>query len=298
VNERTIPGAGDIDLRLTLSPLRHGPQDPTFRSDGGSIWRAVRTPDGPGTVSYIKVGAEVVVRAWGPGAEWLLEMAPDAIGLNDNPDDFRPPDTLLRTFHRARAGLRMCRSNAIVQTLVPTIIEQRVTTVEAHRAYRYLVHVYGEPAPGPMPLKLSPDPKVLASLPYHAFHRFGIERGRATYIKAVCSYAKRLEETVTMDRDTARRRLRALPGVGPWTIAEIERVCFGDPDAVRPNDYHLPHVVSWVLAGERRSDDERMMELLEPYRGHRARAALLMELCAGGAPRRAPRARLRNIERH
>ncbi|MGH2807165.1 MAG: DNA-3-methyladenine glycosylase family protein [Actinomycetota bacterium] len=297
MNERTILAPG-IDLRLTLSALRHGPRDPTFRVEGAAVWRAVRTPGGPGTVRYERAGDDVKVAAWGPGADWLLDAAPDAIGLNDNPDDFRPPDTLMRTFHRSRAGLRMCRSNRIVQTLVPTILEQRVTTVESHSAYRYLVHVLGEPAPGPTRMKLPPDPKVLAALPYHAFHRFGIERGRATTIRAVCSYAKRLEETVTMSREIARKRLRALPGVGAWTIAEIERVVFGDPDAVRPNDYHLPHVVSWVLAGERRADDERMMELLEPYRGHRARAALLMELCADHAPRRAPRARLRNIERH
>ena len=101
-----------------------------------------------------------------------------------------------------------------------------------------------------------------------------------------------------MSRADARRRLSALPGVGAWTVAEIERIVYGDPDAVRPNDFHLPHTVAWVLAGERRATDERMMELLEPYRGHRARAALLIELCAEGAPRRAPRQRIRNFTRY
>jgi hypothetical protein len=40
-----------------------------------------------------------------------------------------------------------------------------------------------------------------------------------------------------------------------------------------------------------------MMELLEPYKGHRARAALLIELSGNTPPRRAPRMRVRDIAR-
>ena len=47
-------------------------------------------------------------------------------------------------------------------------------------------------------------------------------------------------------------------------------------------DLHIPHMVSWHLAGERRGSDERMLELLEPYRGHRGRVVRL--LLAGAVP--------------
>ena len=60
-------------------------------------------------------------------------------------------------------------------------------------------------------------------------------------------------------------------------------------------DYHLPNLVGSVLAGERGGDDARMLELLEPYRPHRARVIRLIE-SAGSAlwgarrgPRGAPR---------
>jgi 3-methyladenine DNA glycosylase/8-oxoguanine DNA glycosylase len=57
----------------------------------------------------------------------------------------------------------------------------------------------------------------------------------------------------------------------------------GDPDAVPTGDLHLPHEVAWALAGEERADDRRMLELLEPYRGHRFRVLRL--LLAGGRVR-------------
>ena len=72
-------------------------------------------------------------------------------------------------------------------------------------------------------------------------------------------------------REAAYRALRAFPGIGPWTAAEVGIRAFGDPDAVSVGDFHLPSVVTWALAGERRGTDERMLELLEPYRGQRGR---------------------------
>ena len=300
MDHRVFAGAAEISLRLTLAPLRHGPQDPTIHLPYGAreAWRGLRTPDGPAAARYAYEGNDIRVDAWGPGAQWALEHAGDAIGINDDRGEFEPHDDLMRRLHAWRSGLRMPRSNAIVQTLVPTILEQKVTTVEAHTAYRKLVYRYGEPAPGPFRVWVPPDAKTLAALPYDAYHPFGIEARRADFIRTACSYGKRLEEIVVMPREEGRKRLRALPGIGPWTVAEVERVALGDADAVRPNDYHLPHTVAWVLAGERRGTDERMMELLEPYRGHRARAALLIELSGNTPPRRAPRQRIRAIQNY
>jgi 3-methyladenine DNA glycosylase/8-oxoguanine DNA glycosylase len=83
--------------------------------------------------------------------------------------------------------------------------------------------------------------------------------------------------------------------VGRWTAAEVAIVALGDADAVSVGDYHLPHQVAWALAGQSRGDDARMIELLEPYRGHRGRVIRLLE--AGGitAPRFGPRLPLQSI---
>ena len=60
-------------------------------------------------------------------------------------------------------------------------------------------------------------------------------------------------------------------------------------------DAHLPNLVAWALAGEPRGTDERMLELLEPYRGQRGRVLRLLELCGIRAPRYGPRVAPRRI---
>ena len=62
-----------------------------------------------------------------------------------------------------------------------------------------------------------------------------------------------------------------------------------DPDAVPTGDYGLPHTVAWNLAREPRGSDARMLELLEPFRGHRYRAIRLLLKGGVRAPRRGPR---------
>jgi 3-methyladenine DNA glycosylase/8-oxoguanine DNA glycosylase len=183
----------------------------------------------------------------------------------------------------------------VFEALVPVVLAQKVTTIEAHAGYRALMEALGESAPGPARLRIPPSAEVLARTPYWTFHRFGVERRRAQVIIRAARSAQRLEETTTMDIAGAYRRLEAFPGVGPWTAAKVALVALGDPDAVQVGDYHLPHAVGYALDGTARSSDERMLELLTPYRGHRARVIRLLTISGIAAPRFGPKQPLRNI---
>lgn len=284
-----------IDLQATLGPLRRGGADPTIRCEPDGVWRATRTPDGPAAEHLMTEPSAVRAEAWGPGAAWALERAPALIGCLDDPDAFEAHHPLLRELHRRFPGLRLGRSNAVVEALVPSILGQKVPDAEAHRSYTRLVCALGEPAPGPAGLLLPPAPEALAALPYHAYHPLDVERRRAETIRAACSRANRMEEAASMPPADAERRLRSIPGIGVWTAAEVRRIALGDPDAVSVGDYHLPNLVSWALAGEPRGDDERMLELLEPYLGQRGRVQRLLEVSGLRPPRYGPRTPLRSI---
>jgi 3-methyladenine DNA glycosylase/8-oxoguanine DNA glycosylase len=285
-----------LDLAATLRPLRRGGGDPALRWTAEGAWRTTRTPLGPGTELLRQASdGTVLIEAWGPGAEWLLDRAPRLLGSLDDDSDFRPDHPLLRELRQRHLGLRLCRTESVWEAALGTILEQMVPTVEAGASWRGILRTFGEPAPGPMPgLTLPPSPDQIARLPYYALHPLRVERRRAETLRRAALAEKRLQEAVEMPLPEARRRLRALPGMGPWTAAEVALVALGDADAVSVGDYHLPHMVGWALAGEPRSSDARMLELLEPYRGHRGRVIRLLVMSGVRAPRHGPRRPLRN----
>jgi 3-methyladenine DNA glycosylase/8-oxoguanine DNA glycosylase len=290
--ETVLRLSSPIQLAPTLAPLAHGRGDPTIRFAADGIWRATRTPAGPATLRLRSVPGGVSAAAWGPGATAVMAELPDLVGAKDDASQLEPRHRVIADLARRLSGLRLTRSNRPFEALVPAICEQKVTGVEAREAFRGIVRAFGEPAPGPGGLRLPPEASVLAGLPYFAFHRFGLERRRADLIRRAATHAPRLERMSPVD---ASRLLASVPGIGPWTLAEVGRVAFGDPDAVSVGDYHLPNLVAWALAGEPRGDDARMLELLEPYRGQRGRVQRLLEASGIRAPRYGPRMTPRSI---
>ncbi|GAA4515706.1 3-methyladenine DNA glycosylase [Actinoallomurus oryzae] len=286
-----------VDLGLTLGPHRRGSGDPAYTvGPDGAVWRASTTPEGPGTLRVLLRGDTVEGRAWGPGAEWLLDGLPELLGAADDPTSFTPAHEVLRTAAARFGHFRVGRSRNVFEALVPAVLEQKVVGKEAWRAWRYLVRRFGEVAPGPQPphlrwpLRVPPPPRVWVTIPSWEWHRSGIEAVRARTIIGAARVASRLEVSDTAEAD---RRLRSLPGIGVWTSAEVRQRALGDADAVSVGDYHIPGIVGWALTG-RKVDDAGMLELLKPYAGHRYRVTRMLELSGGGPPRRGPRMPVRD----
>ncbi|GGZ26458.1 DNA-3-methyladenine glycosylase 2 family protein [Streptomyces nitrosporeus] len=295
---------GPLDLRLVLGPLRRGPADPTYRAlPDGTFWRASRTPDGPGTLRVSAApDGRIDAAAWGPGAGWLLDTLPALLGAGDDTGAFRPRHRLVALTHHRRPGLRLLRTGLVLESLIPSVLEQKVTTDEAYRAWRLLVRTHGTPAPGPadgLPgghgLYVMPDARTWALIPSWEWHRAGVDAKRSATILRAVRVARRLEEAAAMDLPEATARLQLIPGIGPWTAAETLQRSNGAADAVTVGDLHLPGIVGYALAGDRNAGDEEMLALLAPYEGQRHRAARLILLSGRTPPRRAPRASPRDI---
>ncbi len=303
VHRTDLPLTVPFDLLRTLAPLVRGQGDRTIRVRSTRAWWATRTPAGPATLALRHEPGRLVAEAWGPGADEVLARAArvvgvdaDGRGVDELGDD---PDPRIRRLGQRFRGVRLTRTAAVLDALVPAILEQKVTGTEAHRAWNGLVRRYGEDAPGPdagtAGLRLPPSAAVLAALPYHAYHPFGIEQRRAELIRRVAARAAWFEAIVDLTPAAAGARLRSVPGIGPWTAAEVTVRALGDADAVSVGDFHLPHLVAFALAGEPRATDDRMLALLAPWAGQRALVVRALELSGVRAPRYGPRLAPRQI---
>ena len=295
--ERRFTLETGTDPALSTGALWWGPGDPQMKLGPTGMVRAMRLASGPATLELAWHGKRVAARAWGDGAGEALDLVPGLVGELDEAPPLGAHHPVIADLARRLPGLRLTRGAPVIEMLINSIIGQKVTGLEARRSQRMLFARLGEPAPGPHGLRLLPPPETLARTPYWAFHPLGLERRRADTIRAAAAIAPRLEQIRAMTPEDARRRLESVPGVGPWTAAETMRLALGDPDAISVGDYNLPRQVCWVLAGEPAGDDARMLELLAPYAGQRARVVLLIERSGLRPARRAPRYAPRQIAR-
>lgn len=296
--DRTWHADGPFDLRRTLAPLAHASNDPTHLVAGDMLWRTSLTPDGAATYRLEQHGPEVTCEAWGPGAAWVVDGLPELLGARDTMA-FEARHPLLDRAFRRYPGIRVPRTRRVFESLVPAVLEQKVTGKEARESYVRLLRRYGGAAPGPGPagLRVPPAPAVWGQIPSWEWHQAGVDPRRMRTVLAASKVASRLEEAVEMEPAAAYARLTAVPGVGDWTAAEVAVRALGDTDAVSVGDYHLAALVGWALVG-RPVDDAAMVELLEPWRPQRAKAVRLIELSGVSKPRFGPRMAVQDHRRH
>ncbi len=290
MSHRTWVPEYPLDLRAVLAPLRRGPGDPTMRVDAdGTIWRAGTTPAGTATLALRRDHTGIVhATGWGPGAAWALDGLPALLGAADDDSAFVSHHPLIAQTRRRMPGLRLGATRRVWDVLVPAVLEQKVTGIEARRSWRELCWRFGQPAPGPVELRVAPGPAAVRAIPGWEWHRAGVDRSRRRALLAAAAVAHRLEGAVTLGGKAGRDLLRKVPGIGIWTAAEVAQRAWADADAVSVGDFHIPSVVGYALVG-RPLDDEGMLEVLAPYAPQRHRAVRYVEASGFRRPRFGPR---------
>lgn len=323
------------DLPGTLSILSRGRQDPSARIDDAGAWLALNTSSGAATLRVTRgprredetgrgngTGREgeatgaaeagsrgtavVVGQAWGPGAEDALAGLPALLGAHDDWSGFDAPEfhaglpRLVSVPRRRHPGLRLPATGRMIDELVPVILEQKITTIEARYSYKYLVRRHGTPAPGPAPdgLMVPPTAQGWRRIPSWDWHRAGVDSKRSATIMRACSSSAALERLASLPAGAElASKLCTIPGIGPWTAAETAQRTHGDPDSVSVGDFHLAAFVGYALTG-RKTDDAGMLELLEPWRGHRQRVVRMLVLSGFRKPTFGPRLAPQDHRRH
>lgn len=297
---RSVPDAASAELRWDLEVdgpvvVRHTltgasvHADPTREVRGDVVSLAARTPLGPATLRAEPTApGRVRCSGWGPGAQWLAERGDALLGVHDDPRAVRFDHDRLDELHRRNQGMRHGAPGTVVDHLLARVLGQRVLAAEAVRSWFSLCRALGGPAPGPGNLLLPPDPERLAERPPHWFHPHGVDGGRARTLRAVAANARRLHEVVDLPLPEAYGRLRAVPGLGPWTVNGVARTALGDPDAIVVGDYWICHTVCSFLTGADRGSDAEMLALVEPWRGQRGRVERLIHRSGHRIQRRGP----------
>jgi len=276
-----------LDVDRTFAMQRFGMYDPTARLARGAIRKAFATPRGACVVSIAQKRDAIEIEASGGDEEEVAADLASAVVEDDGYDAFAPTHPLLAKLHRTLSGLRIVRVPWRFDVAACTILQQRVTVREAFQEWRRIAARYGETVGD---LRVFPSALAIAKMDTWRLEELGVDPKRARALHALARDVHRRDlfarhDATNAARERVRKTMMSVRGIGPWTTEVTLGFAFGDPDAVPLADLHLPHLVTWALARERRGSDARMVELLEPFRGHRFRAIRLLLSAGISVPR-------------
>lgn len=301
---------GPYSLSQTLGIISRGPADKTVMLTPSTAWLAFNTPAGPATLGISQQGSELYATAWGPGADHAVASVPGLLGAHDDWSHFDSPGFAGSLPHRVKEArrrhpeVRLPSTGRVVDALIPAVLEQKVTSAEARRGYATLVQKFGTPAPGigthpaiPADLMVAPTARQWAMIPSWAWHQAGVGPQRSATVMRLARSASGLERLAKLAATEAAAKMQSLPGIGVWTAAETTQRTHGDADQVAVGDYHLAAYVGWALAGKP-VDDYGMLELLEPWHGHRQRVVRMLYLSGFRKPTFGPRMTIQDHRGH
>lgn len=286
ITTRLTSSAFSLERSLTLQQL--GRFDPTATMTPTLFTKRYVTQTGTTVVFTLTHDEQGMVARFdgdvGEDEQRYADRLAQLDALDDGLSSFVPHHPVLKRLALAFSGLRLLAVPWLFDVAAGAVLQQRVSYAEACSGFKRIALRHG--VRGPDDGVCFPGAQRLAALPTFELEALGIDVKRARALHALAK-----EEVfrsllhIDVDRSLLRQRLARIHGIGPWTTEMILGFGMGDPDAVPVGDLHLPELVCRVLADEKNGTDARMLEVLEPYRGHRFRVVRLLWLGVFHAPR-------------
>jgi AraC family transcriptional regulator, regulatory protein of adaptative response / DNA-3-methyladenine glycosylase II len=211
----------------------------------GAYRRTLRLPHGPGiaalrpgpghigcqlTLADLRDLATAISRC-----RRLLDLDADPVAVGDL---LRADEALAPLADRA-PGRRVPRTVDAAEFAIRAVLGQQVSTAAARTHAGRLAGALGEPAQDPAGglTRLFPEPAALAAAGPDGAGLAAPRSRRASLAALAGALAGgRVDLGAGGDWAEARRRLAALPGIGPWTVETIAMRALGDPDAFPATD--------------------------------------------------------------
>ena len=237
--------------------------------------RSLRLSHGAGTVELRPAAGHVQARFWLDDLRDLgaaIQRSRALLDLDSDPEAVTGalgPDRILGAAVRRSPGRRVPGHVDGHELAVRAVLGQQVSLAAAATLAARLTRDHGEKLERPLGgvTHLFPSAAALAEAD-PAELAMPRARGRALLSLAGALARDDLTLDPGADREDARARLLALPGIGPWTAAYVAMRALRDPDAFLPTDLGVRHGLERLGGDGSPAAAERLSEAWRPYRAY------------------------------
>jgi 3-methyladenine DNA glycosylase/8-oxoguanine DNA glycosylase len=276
----------EVQARVEVRPAwpfrlpAHGGVDGVLRHRGGVLERLLHRGEEPVVVRIAQPAPDsVVFGAWArtrAGAEYGIERMRFALGVDEDLRAFHTRfarDPLIGASVRRRPWLRVRRRPEPWEALAWAVCEQLIEFERAAAIERRIVarlgrrgsHGGGDGGE----LRDVPTPEALAGVSPALLQSLDLGGARArTLVRVAREVARGRIDLRDPDHERAWRRLRAIPGVGPWTVEMLALHGQGRHDQVPAGDVGLLKLVGRRLNGgnpHARAQEHEVRAFFAPY---------------------------------
>lgn len=217
----------------------------------GAYRRTLQLPHGPGIVALRPDDGFIAARVWLreladlpvaiSRSRWLLDLDADPEAV----DAHLSGDPVLAPMVAGAPGRRVPRTVDGAELALRLVLGQQISTRAARTHAARLVEAYGEPIDDPEGglTATFPDASRIATA---ADRTLAMPQSRRATLRGLAAALADGEIDVSTSADWAetRRKLLALPGIGPWTVEGVAMRALGDPDAFLATDLGVRQAMS------------------------------------------------------
>jgi 3-methyladenine DNA glycosylase/8-oxoguanine DNA glycosylase len=249
-----------------------------MRRRGGVLERLLHHGETPVLVRAAQPARDRVVigarSACPAAATYGIERMRFVLGVDEDLSPFLcefARDPLIGRSVRRAPWLRVTRRPDPFEALAWAICEQLIDYPRAAAIERRLLAALGRRRAGYAGLTLRdmPAATVLAGTAPALLQSFDLAAGRAlALVRAAREIARGRLDLHDNDHEGGWRRLRRIPGIGPWTVEMLALTGQGRHDQLPAGDLHLLKLVGRRLSGGdpyARAEEHEVREFFAPY---------------------------------